>query len=219
MTTGSLRLIPTTTHGRYCVLPPSRPGPAPILVGFHGYAEAAETQLDRLQAIPGADRWVRVSVLGLHRFYRGRTGEVVASWMTRQDREQAIADNQAYTATVIDAVACEWNAAPGLVCAGFSQGVAMAFRAACAHSRGPSGVIALGGDVPPELTPETLSRLSSVLLGRGRRDVAYSTETWEADATRLREARVAVRTVEPDAAHEWTAEFNEFAGAFLSEWG
>src|SRR5471032_2470151 len=139
------RAIAADTHGRYLVEPPAVSGPAPILVGFHGYAEAAETQLDRLRAIPGADRWLLVSIQGLHRFYQRRANDVVASWMTRQDRELAIADNLAYVARVVEAVADEWAHTPRLVFAGFSQGVAMAFRAAAASARPVAGVIAVGG--------------------------------------------------------------------------
>ena len=64
-------------------------------MGFHGYAEGADIQLERLQAIPGSGRWLLVSIQGLHRFYQSRTRDVVASWMTRQDRELAMADNLA----------------------------------------------------------------------------------------------------------------------------
>src|SRR4029077_7493688 len=122
------RTIATTTHGRYLVEPPSAAGAAPLLVGFHGYGETAEAQLDRLRAIPGAERWLIVSIQGLHRFYERRTNEVIASWMTRQDREAAIADNLTYVAGVMNAVTREWPDATRLVFAGFSQGVAMTFR-------------------------------------------------------------------------------------------
>src|SRR4029077_10113123 len=114
----------------YLVEPPASPGPAPVLVGFHGYAEGAETQLARLRAIPGAERWLIVSIQGMHRFYQRRTNEVIASWMTRQDRVAAIADNLTYVAGVMNAVTREWPDATRLVFAGFSQGVAMTFRAA-----------------------------------------------------------------------------------------
>jgi poly(3-hydroxybutyrate) depolymerase len=67
------RTIATQTHGRYLVVPPVSPGPAPVLLGFHGYAEAAETQLERLRAIKGAERWLLVSIQGMHRFYQRRT--------------------------------------------------------------------------------------------------------------------------------------------------
>src|SRR5262245_48220458 len=96
------RNIPATTHGRYLVDGP-RSG-APLLVGFHGYAELADTEFERLRSIEGSDRWLVVAVQALHRFYRGRSRDVVASWMTRQDRELAIADNATYTSKVIETV-------------------------------------------------------------------------------------------------------------------
>jgi len=145
------RTILTAIHGRYVVEPPARGTAAGTLVGFHGYAEGAEAQLARMQAIPGSDGWLLLAVQGLHRFYQRRANEVVASWMTRQDRELAIADNIAYVASVVDAVAAEWPASGPLVFTGFSQGVAMMFRAAVAQGRHVDGVISVGGDVPPEV--------------------------------------------------------------------
>ena len=38
-----------------------------MLVGFHGYAEDAEAQLERLRAIPESTRWLSVSIQALHR--------------------------------------------------------------------------------------------------------------------------------------------------------
>src|SRR5438128_1433642 len=103
------------THGRYLVVPPQSSGPVPVLVGFHGYGETAGTQLDRLRAIPGSEEWLVVSIQGLHRYYQRRTNEVVASWMTRQDRELAIADNVAYVTSVVEAVGRDYAAAGALV--------------------------------------------------------------------------------------------------------
>ena len=50
--------------------------------------------------------------------------------MTKEDREPAIADNTAYVANVLSAVAEEFGLTRPLIYAGFSQGVAMAYRAA-----------------------------------------------------------------------------------------
>src|SRR4029077_16456914 len=132
----------------YLVATPASAGPAPIVVGFHGSAEGAKAQLERLRAIPCAEGWLLVSGQRLHRFYQRRMNEVVAGWMTRQDRELAIADNLAYVAAVTEATVHEWPGASRLVLAGFSQGVAMAYRAAAVAR--VDGVIAVGGDVPPE---------------------------------------------------------------------
>lgn len=210
------RTIASSTHGRYLVEPADTAAPAPLLVGFHGYAEAAETQLDRLRSIPGSQGWLLVSVQGLNRFYRRRSGDVVAGWMTRQDRELAIADNRAFITAVVDEVARQWRVAGSLVFAGFSQGVATAFRAACSSPRPVSGVIALGGDVPPELDGGALARTRTALLGRGQRDEWYSAELFAADAVRLSEAGVDVDTVVLDGGHEWTPAFSADAGAFLA---
>ncbi len=207
------RTIQTTTHGRYLVAPGSNG--APILAGFHGYAEAAAVHFDRMHAIPGANLWTIISIQGLHRFYQRRTNEVVASWMTREDRELAIADNRAYVAATIDAEAGIHGSESGVVLAGFSQGVAMAFRAATAVRQPILGVISVGGDVPPELTAAELARLNHALLMRGARDPVYTTETFRNDQRRLREAGVQVTAIEFDGGHEWPAPVLDAASAFL----
>jgi predicted esterase len=216
------RSIAAGTHGRYLVEAPSTPtapAPCPVLVGFHGYAESAEIELDRLRSISGAGGWLLVSVQGLHRFYRSRSEDVVAGWMTRQDRDLAIADNLAYTAAVLHAVSREWNTDGRVVFSGFSQGVAMAFRAAAASARAAGtvvAVVALGGDVPPELDSVALARIPAVLIGRGTRDGWYGTETFDSDVQRLSAAGVHVEAAALDAGHEWIDAFSRAAGAFLS---
>lgn len=203
------------THGRYLVEPAAGPGPAPLLVGCHGYAESAEAHLSRLGAIRGVERWTTISVQGLNRFYERRTDSVVAGWMTRQDRELAIADNLAYVGAVIDS---EWTArfgSRGVVFAGFSQGAAMAFRAAAASVRPVLGVIAVGGDVPPELDRGALARLGHVLVLRGARDDWYTAAKFEADQSRLRDAVVGVTAMQFDGGHEWSAPVLDAAADFL----
>jgi predicted esterase len=209
------RTIAIPTHGRYLVVHPSEGDSEKLLVGFHGYAEPAAAAMERLQTIPGASEWRLVAIQGLHRFYRGRSRDVVASWMTREDRDLAIADNERYVAAVIEAVAGEWGAEQRLVFAAFSQGAAMAYRAACASPRTVSGVISLGGDVPPELDRHALARIPAALVGRGARDEWYSDQKLAADISRLREAGVDVRAEALDAGHEWTVPFAEAAGEFL----
>jgi predicted esterase len=211
------RTIAATVHGRYLTIPPATSGPAPILVGFHGYAEDAEVQLERLRAIPESARWLSVSIQALHRFYQRRTNKVVASWMTRQDRELAIADNAAYVKTCIDAVAAEWPTIPKVVFAGFSQGVGMAFRAAANAAHGAAGVIAAGGDIPPELTPTGLARVSAALIARGTSDDRYTEEQFANDEQRLRQCSVRVRALKLKAGHEWPDDLTAAASQFLRE--
>lgn len=211
------RSMATGTHGRYLIEPPASPGPAPILVGFHGYGEGAGEQLDRMRGIPGADRWLIVSIQGLHRFYNRRANKVVASWMTRQDRGLAMADNLAYVASVLDAVHHEFPGAPRAVFAGFSQGVAMTFRAAAASPRPVDGVIVVGGDVPPELDVDAVGRVPEALICRGMRDELYASATFTQDVQRLHAANVRVQALEFDGGHEWTDDVLQAASRFLRE--
>lgn len=212
-----VRTIAAGTHGRYLIEPPASAGPAPLLVGFHGYGEGAEAQLDRMRRISGADRWLRVSIQGLHRFYQRRADAVVASWMTRQDRELAIGDNLAYVAAVMDAVYREYPGVPRVVFAGFSQGVALTFRAAAAASHAVDGVIAAGGDVPPELDACALRSVRRALVCHGTRDEWYTKTIFGRDVRRLRDAGVTVRAVDVDGGHEWSDEVAAAASLFLHE--
>jgi predicted esterase len=207
------RNILASTHGRYLIAK-ANPG-SPLLVGFHGYAESAEHEYRRLNSIPGAEQWTRVAVQGLHRFYRGASRDVVASWMTSQDRELAVTDNCAYVASVIESVVAEQSPSPILVFHGFSQGVGMALRAATSSSFRVRGVMVSGGDVPPELDSNSLAKIQSVLLGRGTEDPWYTEEKLAADERRLRDAGTSVRTIRFQAGHEWTPEFRRAAGDFL----
>ena len=204
-------LIATETHGR--VLLREAENPSAIVIGFHGYMENAQIQMDRLTAIPGAERWTLVSIQALHRFYKGSSEAVVASWMTRQDRDAAIADNIAYVDRVVEALG---SPAVPIVFAGFSQGVAMAFRAALRGARRGAGVIAVGGDVPPELLADPSLAFPPLLLARGERDEWHTAQKHDADVQAVRSRGVEVEALIYDGAHEWTGEVSRAAGEFIS---
>jgi predicted esterase len=207
------RTIEARTHGRYLVRMPHTGGRWPLLVGFHGYRESAATHMALLDQSPGAERWLLVAIQGLHRFYT-KGGDVVAGWMTKEDRELAIVDNIAYVGGVLDAVRAEFSPANVLVFAGFSQGSAMAFRAA-AHFRA-DGLIVVGADVPPDVATGTPLPLPPVLYGFGRHDPLYTEELHAKDLARLQRLGVTVESVIFDGGHEITPEFLAVAGRTLA---
>jgi predicted esterase len=205
--------VAATTHGRVLTKRAAGGGMG-VLVGFHGYYENAEIQMKRLTAIPDSAGWTLVAVQGLHRFYRARTEDVVASWMTRQDRELAIEDNIAYVDAALR-LATEGAPPRRLVCAGFSQGVAMAFRAGVRGRIPGDGIIAAGGDVPPELLDDPGARFPPVLLIRGAHDEYYPQAMFDGNVAALRAHGASVTPVVVDAAHDWTPEVSAAAGQFL----
>jgi len=209
-----VHLIPTITHGRVLVSEPRAVARKGILVGFHGYMESARTQMERLEAIPGASAWTLVSIQGLHRFYRGRSDEVVASWMTGEDRELAIADNVAYVAAALDQV--PHDPSTRVVYTGFSQGVAMAFRAGILGGRPAAAIVAIGGDVPPELVADNSLRFPAVLFARGQRDEWLTEARFAKDVSALEARGVALTPLVYEGAHEWNAAVTAAIGEFLS---
>ena len=212
----AVHTIAAATHGRYLVARADGPGPAPLLVGFHGYGEHAERHMAELDRIPGSACWTRVAVQALHRHYSEGARHVVGSWMTRQDRELAIADNVAYVRSVIDEVRTAYPTTGTLVYCGFSQGVAMAYRAAARCGFACRGVIALGADAPPELLADAAVAWPPIFIGRGRTDTWYTAEKLNADLAALRGAGAAVESLVFDGGHEWTDDFRAAAGRFLA---
>lgn len=213
MTEATRHTIATTTHGRYLVRPPDT---APARVGlfaFHGYGQRAQHMLDELQALPGSDAWLLVSVQGLHRFYERATQQVVAHWMTSEDRELAIADNLAYVDAVVAAVAAA-HPFERLVFVGFSQGTAMASRAAAHLGERCHGLILLGGDVAPEVLAAG-APLPRTVIGRGTADAYYSAKQFTADSEALEERGALGAAVEFNGGHEFSPMFRAAAGALI----
>lgn len=206
--------IATKTHGRYLSHAPTDEAVG-TLCGFHGYKENADLHLDALRRVAGDRHWRLISVQALNRFY-SKGGDVVASWMTSQDREQAIADNVAYVAAVLREIAADHSAPRPLVYAGFSQGVGMAYRAAAFAGRPCDGLIVLAGDVPPDVAP-VAAQLPKILLGRGTADQWYTAEKAARDLDLLRAAAADVVEHVFDGGHDWHDNFVARAGTFLDE--
>lgn len=209
-----VRTIAVTTHGRYLVEAPAGAGPWPVLLGFHGYAETAGVQLAHLTRLDPAGAWLRVSVQGLHRFYT-RQQDVVASWMTREDRDLALADNIAYAEAVRAAVDASYATTGGFVAVGFSQGAAQAYRAGLVGGRACAGILVLGGDLPPDVAAHAAS-LPPVLIGHGSDDPWYSAEALAADVARLSAAGVRYAVCAYTGGHEWADTFVTAASAWLA---
>jgi predicted esterase len=222
--------IETPTHGRVLVkktsgvvsekrLPMS--APPVVLIGFHGYAQSAEDMMVELQALPGSEAWTLVSVQALNRFYTRGDSAIVANWMTRQDREQTIADNVVYTDRVLDVLLKNdigspfSETTPDVFLLGFSQGVAMAYRAALLGRHRVAGIIAVGGDIPPDVKSVPAERWPRLLIAAGSTDHWYTPEKVAADETFLRTHGVPHELLHYDAGHIFTDVVRARVSAFV----
>ena len=206
--------VPARAHGRVVVKDAAYDGRrSRLLLAFHGYAQRAESMVEMLEPVPGIERWTIASIQALHPFY-GKNEQVVASWMTREDRELAIAENVDYVDDATVALQRE-RRADVIVCVGFSQGAAMAWRAGVLGRRRADGVVALAGDIPPDLNEAPVENFPIALVAGGTKDEWYTDEKMQADLKLLAGKGAPHGSLRFDGGHEWTAEFRAELGKFL----
>jgi predicted esterase len=212
-----LLTLPTVTTGRILVEDPAGSLSRGILVGCHGYGQNATDMLEELRRIPGAGEWTLASVQALNRFYTRNDQSVVASWMTREDREHAIADNIEYLNRVVSRLVEDTETSGGgrrIVYVGFSQGASMAARAAVRGAAPAAGLILLGGDIPADVRDDASLRWPPVLIGAGHDDKWYGARI-DSDVQFLESRGVRHEVVRFAGGHEFTEEFRNAAGDWL----
>lgn len=179
---------------------------------LHGYRQAARRFARRFEVLAALERIVVVPE-ALSRFYvdpsPGRHGpehRVGASWMTREDRDNEIADYVAY----LDALASEMAAgvAPAVrrrVVLGFSQGAHTASRWVALGRAAAHDLVLWGAGLATDLTPDALAAgLEGVRVTfvRGARDKFRDRREEEAQDAVLEELGISFRVLVHPGGHE-----------------
>ena len=147
--------ITTPKTARYFQLGEINEHTKAVWIVFHGYAQLANYFLEHFKVLDKGDQ-VIIAPEGLNRFYwNGFSGKVVASWMTKEDRLDDIAD----TNTFLDLVHSEINKELKgrkikLNVLGFSQGVATACRWLDRNKVTADNLILWCGTIPDDLDPK-----------------------------------------------------------------
>ena len=198
------RLVTTRRARYYTIGGGEQPLPEAWIV-LHGLGQLARIFLTYFESIDSPGRLV-VAPEALNRYYlftepgmRSKDAKVGATWMTREDRENEIADQVDY----LDAVWRETAAGASRVTVlGFSQGVATAARWVAMGKSRVDRFVAWAGQIPPEIDPSAFSKLSG-----GITMVAGSTDeyaTWIAEGnhdSRMVAAGVTPKVVTFDGGH------------------
>ena len=135
---------------RYFSLSDSKGEVKNIWIILHGYAQHPGFFIRKFEPLDTEDTLV-VAAEGMHRFYQeGFSGRVVASWMTKDDREADIADNINYLNRLITNLSQEHPVAKFRVLA-FSQGGATACRWAVKSKVKIEQLVLWAASFPPDL--------------------------------------------------------------------
>lgn len=160
---------------------------------LHGYGQLAAPFLDGFRAVDDGTRLL-VAPEALSRFYDTRTAlekhaeaTVGASWMTREDRLEEIADQQHFLQQVHDHFRARIGPAAPLTVLGFSQGTAAASRWVATGAAPAAHLVAWGGAIAPELplgAGSVLGRTRCSIVS-GDRDRFVPEERLTAECARL----------------------------------
>lgn len=158
MATPTAHNITTRRTARYFTLGNTQ-NPSKVWVVLHGYGFLGSAFIKEFASHVKDDTLI-IAPEGLSRFYaKGLGGDVVASWMTREDRMADITDNITYLDTLYSEVIqplgnVELN---GL---GFSQGVATLTRWATMGLPKFKTLVLHSGDIPNDLNVDDTVALS-----------------------------------------------------------
>ena len=175
-------------RAQYLMEPTSPEAGSRVVLGFHGYAERAEVQQQRLIALKLSQPTVCCCPEAYNRFY-SRSGRVVASWMTKAYRKEAIDDCIGYIDSLMRVLSETWKCNESPVLFGFSQGAALAYRYAVRGEFKSKGLVVVGSDIPPDIFDQ-LSKLPKTLVCHGEQDERVAIEAFNQSVERLGAAKV-----------------------------
>ena len=141
-----------------------------LLIVLHGYGQLAEHFIRKFHQVP--ENYFIVAPEAMHHFYlNGSSGRVGASWMTKEDRINNIADNNEYLNNLVDLLQKEKQFSELLVL-GFSQGGATAARWN-AQRKDIDELILWASVLPPDLDASSVVNIKNGSFVIGKNDEFY----------------------------------------------
>lgn len=147
--------ITTSKTARYFQLGTFSESTRRVIIACHGYAQLAEYFLKWFEEI-NTEETVIIAPEGLHRFYwKGFNGKVVASWMTKEDRENDIKDYCLFLDNVMDQLPLDDSIQ--CIALGFSQGAATISRWAASTHHNINHLVLWAGVFPDDVSIEQIN--------------------------------------------------------------
>ena len=142
--------IETTKTARYFQMGEFTAQTENLIIACHGYGQLANYFLKWFET-PSLTNTVIIAPEGLHRFYwEGFNGNVVASWMTKEDRETDIKDYVAFLDNIVTSL--HLSNKIRLTALGFSQGAATITRWADQTKHSIENLVLWSGVFPDDIS-------------------------------------------------------------------
>lgn len=168
----------------------------------HGYAQLANEFLSGFESLFSEHR-LFVAPEGLHRFYhRGGTDKVVASWMTKEDRLDDIADYVQWLDQAAADVLMQCPPDTKISVLGFSQGAATVSRWASFGMTEIDHLILWCGFFPPDLPPGNKVRCKSLTVVTASNDKYVDAASEEKNLTAIQAMFATYKHVRFAGGHE-----------------
>ena len=168
-----------------------------LLIVLHGYGQLAEHFIRKFHQLP--ENYYIVAPEAMHHFYlNGSSGRVGASWMTKEDRINNIADNNEYLNNLVDFLQKEKQFSEVLVL-GFSQGGATAARWN-AQRKDIDQLILWASVFPPDVEESSFSNSKNGTFVIGKHDEFYDAAAQDKEIKKYRS--LSFEIVEYDGKHD-----------------
>jgi predicted esterase len=211
--------LPIEWSAYFAVHEPEHADNPPLILATHGYGQSAKSFMRVLEPLRAKGTLI-AAAQAPNQFYwqQGRPPKIGYTWMTSYMREFTIRDNLAYMKRLWEALQAGWHFDRNRVfLLGFSQGSAMAYRLAASGILRPAGVIACGGDLPPDVEAR-LDRIDRfpTLIVHGTRDESMTYDKAVEGQLALELAGFDVATEYFDGGHDLPPDQIEAVWAWIS---
>jgi predicted esterase len=174
-----------------------------IWIVLHGYGQLARYFLRHFEGLH--EGLLIAAPEGLSRYYTddGHT-RVGATWMTREDREQEIADHVNYLDLLADELLRRVGRPLPIHVLGFSQGVATAARWTTRGRTRADLLVLWGGQLPPDLQPGSMRThwgATRICLVHGNTDELVPSAAVETAAQRMHAEGLTSTVIRYDGGH------------------
>lgn len=168
----------------------------------HGYAQLANEFLEEFASLQSEHR-LFVAPEGLHRFYhRGGYDKVVASWMTKEDRLDDIADYISWLDQCAADVLLRCPPDVKISVLGFSQGAATVSRWAAFGMTQIDHLILWCGFFPPDLPAENKAKCKTLTVVTASNDKYVDESTEKRNLTTIESLFTTYKHVRFEGGHE-----------------